>query len=417
MSGFMVQDVQSSVAYIVGATATTDFAVPFAFDAADDLLVFIDGEAPGEGYLVEVVNTTEVDDFFTAATVRITPAITNATVVLARRTALQQFARFLASGAFSTATLNAEISRLWMAMQDWSRIATLGLKAPEGEGLDPMPARLVRANNLLGFNATGNPIAVPAAIGPALVSTFAATLLDDADAATARNTLGVSRQPSFRNLLINADFTINQRGYVSGAGTGAANQYTLDRWRVVVSGQAVTWVASGLDNIITAPAGGIEQLVEAANIEGGVYTLSWVGTATGRINGVTVANGGQATLPAATIATVRFSGGTVLRPQLEAGGIATAFERRFRAVELALCQRHYCTFYHNIWMPTAGTSSLTGQFPVTMYATPTMTSAVVNQVNASSYAVNAIDPLTFQVDATFSSTGYSARTITATAEL
>jgi hypothetical protein len=35
----------------------------------------------------------------------------------------------------------------------------------------------------------------------------------------------------FRNVIINGNPTINQRGYVSGAATSGANQYTLDRWQ------------------------------------------------------------------------------------------------------------------------------------------------------------------------------------------
>lgn len=61
-----------------------------------------------------------------------------------------------------------------------------------------------------------------------------------------------------KNLLINPLFLINQRGYVSGTATGGANQYTVDRWRVVTAGQNLTLSGSQA----TAPAGGLEQVVE-----------------------------------------------------------------------------------------------------------------------------------------------------------
>lgn len=164
-------------------------------------------------------------------------------------------------------------------------------------------------------------------------------------AADARSALGIGSAITFRNLLINANGYLNQRGYSSGVATGAANTYTLDRWRVVVSGQNLTFGAASPDVTMTAPAGGLEQVVEGANVVGGVYTLSWTGTATATVNGAAITNGGNtASLAANTNVTVRFSGGTVLRPQFELGTVATPFERRPLGLELSLCQR-YCEVF------------------------------------------------------------------------
>ena len=184
---------------------------------------------------------------------------------------------------------------------------------------------------------------------------------------------------SFRNKIINGNFGINQRGYVSGTATSGANQYTLDRWRVVTSGQNLTFSASGTGNIVTAPAGGIEQVIESLNIEGGTYTLSWTGTATGAVNGSAVSNGGQVTLTANTNATIKFSSGTVSLVQLEAGSAVTPFENRPIGTELALCQRYYQT--HGIITVDAHGQSLgsgtytpffTVPLPVKMRTEPTI---------------------------------------------
>ncbi|MGA5482713.1 hypothetical protein ACPCIT_09265 [Pseudomonas siliginis] len=174
-------------------------------------------------------------------------------------------------------------------------------------------------------------------------------------AGAARAALGVT---GGKNLLINASFSINQRAYVSGSATTAANQYTLDRWRVVTSGQSVIFAASGTGNQITAPTGGIEQAIEGANIEAGVYTLSWTGTATATVNGVPVANGGQtAALAAGSTTTVRFTGGTVKECQLEFGSVATGFEKRLRAAELSLC----AWYFERITWPAAYEKIALGQ--------------------------------------------------------
>lgn len=142
-----------------------------------------------------------------------------------------------------------------------------------------------------------------------------------------------------RNRLINGNFAINQRGYVSGAATSGANQYTLDRWRVVTSGQNLTFSASGNGNQVTAPAGGIEQVIEGANIEGGTYVINWTGTATCTVDGTARAKGDSFTLTANTNVTVKFSGGTVSKAQLEPGTVPTVFEHRLN--EFQLCQRYY----------------------------------------------------------------------------
>ncbi len=141
------------------------------------------------------------------------------------------------------------------------------------------------------------------------------------------------------NLLINSAGLINQRGYVSGTATASANQYTLDRWKVAVSGQSL--VFSKTENIVTftAPAGGCEQVVEGLSIMTGVYTLSWEGTASASVNGGSVANSGQVTLTGGTNATVRFTGGTFKKPKLEYGGTATEWTLPEYSSELSACKR------------------------------------------------------------------------------
>ncbi len=184
-----------------------------------------------------------------------------------------------------------------------------------------------------------------------------------------------------RNLLINGNPIINQRGYVSGTATSGANEYTLDRWRVVTSGQSITWTDSANVRTVTAPAGGVQQVIEGLNILSGTYTLSWTGTATATVDGSSVTNGGQVTLTGGTNATVRFSGGTFSLAQFEVGTVATPFERRSYGQELALCQRYYSTL-NNVglvrWIAggTFGGGLTYFTYSQTMRANPSVTRSV-----------------------------------------
>jgi len=212
------------------------------------------------------------------------------------------------------------------------------------------------------------------------------------NAAEARLALGIGPVISFRNLLINGNFAINQRAYVSGVATVGANQYTLDRWRIVTTGQNATFGAAAPDRTVTFPAGGGEQVIEGAMIAGGVYTLSWTGAATAKVNGVAIANGGNtAALPANTNVTIQFIGAVGLA-QFELGTVATPFERRPLQTELALCQRYYEVGEGAVnGYQTVGASAVVKvNFRVTKRAVPTLGYAASSSSNVAT--ANASNP-------------------------
>lgn len=178
-----------------------------------------------------------------------------------------------------------------------------------------------------------------------------------------------------RNLIINGQGRINQRAYPSGEATSAANQYTLDRWRVVISGQALTFTGNDSRRVMTAPAGGAEQVIEGANVEGGTYVVSWTGTATCAVNGVAKAKGETFVLAENANATVRFIGGTFTDVQVEVGSVATAFDRKSFGEVRRDCQRYFwrglANARFNQFTTTTGQSaSWHIPFPVTMRDTP-----------------------------------------------
>lgn len=233
-----------------------------------------------------------------------------------------------------------------------------------------------------------------------------------------------SAQFSHRNLLVNANFAVNQRGYVSGTNTTVANQYTLDMWRVVTSGQAVTFTNLGggtanFANQVTAPAGGLEQVVLGENIQGGTYVLSWVGAGTAKVNNVAVVNGVPFTLPAGLNAIVQFVG-VVAYAQLEPGGTATTFEYLTYEVNLQRCERFY-----EIGEAVTNGNANAGQsvshrihFRARKYKVPTISYVITGFTNAAAADARnpSADGLEWYVQATVSGGTASTGTWTASAE-
>lgn len=161
----------------------------------------------------------------------------------------------------------------------------------------------------------------------------------------------------FRNKLINAQGLINQRRYVSGTNFLTDNSYTLDRWKIVQINQALTFEIERNVTKFTAPAGGIEQVIEANNMESGYYVLNWKGTATARVNDIVRVKGVKFWLVGGRVCTVRFSNGDFRLPQLEKTTQIRQFEFRLFGAELDLCQRYYCKTYDLSTPPgTAGTT-------------------------------------------------------------
>ncbi|MNJ19111.1 hypothetical protein D3C77_134290 [compost metagenome] len=149
---------------------------------------------------------------------------------------------------------------------------------------------------------------------------------------------GFALYQSGKNLFLNPRFRINQRGYVSGT-AAAAGQYTLDRLKMTLAGQSLVLAPSGTGVRATFPAGGCDQIVIGENVRGGVYTLSWVGTAVGKVNGVVIANGGQtAALPAGVNITINLSGGWAEDVVFQLGTAPTPLGDQGEAAELFDCQ-------------------------------------------------------------------------------
>lgn len=239
---------------------------------------------------------------------------------------------------------------------------------------------------------------------------FIATFLgmDTDDKAAARAGLGAAGKDemsarigtvgglTFRNKLINSKFAINQL-VLSGTVVLTAGQYGHDGWKAGASGCTYTFATTGNNTVVTISAGSLVQVIEGRFINGGVYTVSQRGSANFRvaINGAPLAGSfvpGPITTAAANSGAsiqVEFSTGTIDRPQVEEGDVASVYTA-VPEFELARCQRYFYKTYLQsvapgtpdptgvgayIHFPEAANSyvSFKVRFPVAMAATPTVT--------------------------------------------
>jgi hypothetical protein len=229
------------------------------------------------------------------------------------------------------------------------------------------------------------------------------------------------------NRIINGNFAVNQRTYVSGTALAAA-AYGHDRWKAGAGGCTYTFTASLADTTVTITAGTLTQVIEAGMIEGGVYTLSWTGTAQARVYQGTPTGSYAASpvvtasLPAGTNTIVEFNAGTVVRAKFEIGSVATPFNRQSLARSLADCQRYYTTIGSII----VGGYAIAGQtiyggfsLPVAMRGTPTLAYSGISYGNASALTAGAISTTGFysSLIITATATGYAIHTANLTAEL
>ena len=182
-----------------------------------------------------------------------------------------------------------------------------------------------------------------------------------------------------KNLIINGDMAINQRG-VTGTVSLSAGAYGHDRFKAGAAGATYTFATTANVTTITITAGSLQQVVEGLNIQSGTHTLSWTGTAQGKIDaGSYSASGVTGTLTGGTNATVEFNTGTLTNVQLEEGTTATPFEHLQYGQQLARCQRYYTNVTGAstsiVNCAAWSTSTMFGvyNYPTTMRAVPTMT--------------------------------------------
>ena len=232
---------------------------------------------------------------------------------------------------------------------------------------------------------------------------------------------GTTPLSGFRNVIINGNFQVNQRGYVSGAAVGT-ELYAHDRWKMAASADTYAYSTGNNKTTVIIPAGKVlRQIVEGLNLQTGTYTLSWEGTAQGKIGaGAYGASGITGTAVGGTNLTIEFGPGTVSKVQLEFGSIASPFEFRPIGTELALCQRYRETQSAQSYVsysPGGVTSVLCGSWAVEKYASPTMSLSSTVQIDTAAASTLALTKSWIAGLSSGGAPGAVAAVVTGTSEL
>ncbi len=163
------------------------------------------------------------------------------------------------------------------------------------------------------------------------------------------NTTGIR---TFKNILINGDFRINQRGF-DGNWAGAPS------WNI------------GYDRWYKHPDGYLYQLIEEGNYKPNtIYTLSGTNIVAQQVVSPTSGPWNMGAISA--IGEISYTATDI---QLEEGSIATSFEQIPIGETLSLCQRYYFKTLVRIGVPANGVTRYFGSpviFPSTMRSTPSV---------------------------------------------
>ncbi|MFP4098822.1 MAG: glycosyl hydrolase family 28-related protein [Alphaproteobacteria bacterium] len=135
----------------------TEYSYGFPVFASEDLAVYLNGAKQASGFTINGAGQTA------GGSVSFDAPPPNGTIItLARELPLERMSDYIEGGDFSAASINTELDYMIAALQQVNRANDLMLRYGEHEtpGITELPARDVRAGKALGFDGSGNPVAV-----------------------------------------------------------------------------------------------------------------------------------------------------------------------------------------------------------------------------------------------------------------
>ena len=149
-------DIVPIVRYVADGIQTI-FTYAFPIFASEDLFVYIDGARQVSGFTINGAGDTAGGSvtFDTAPD-------EDAVITLLRKLPIERVTDFLEGGDFSAVSINNELDYVIAALQQVNRENDLMLRYGDHEtpASAQLPDRKIRANKALGFDGSGNPVAV-----------------------------------------------------------------------------------------------------------------------------------------------------------------------------------------------------------------------------------------------------------------
>lgn len=209
-----------------GNGVTTAFSFPYYFLADADLVVVETVIATG----VQTTKTLTTDYTVSGAgdanggtVTAVTAPASTVTWTIYRDPEATQKTDFVDNDPLPASSIENPLDKLTMIAQRSRDLIGRSLRQPDGDSanIDTLPPKVTRASKYLAFDADGDPIASAGTTDSTPISTFGATLVDDADAATARTTLGAAAASDVTAL---QGRTLTAGNGLTGGGTLAANR-------------------------------------------------------------------------------------------------------------------------------------------------------------------------------------------------
>lgn len=227
----------------VGTNAVgQEVAFSFPINATSDLVVMTRVTADGtEATLTETTDYTVAINGDSGGTVTMVTAIaTTSEIHLIRVTPKTQSRDLVAGGSFDAENVEDSFDKLTKLVIELFNDRTRSLRAPDTDGSSTdleLPDAISRANRYLYFDGNGDPTVVASVDASAItVSAFGESLVDDANAAAARTTLG---------LVIGTDVQAYDAGLADIAALTPTNSY-------FIVGDGSNWVRETGSAVLTS---------------------------------------------------------------------------------------------------------------------------------------------------------------------
>lgn len=156
MAHITVPDESTVTTFAVTASQSV-FSIPWTCFAKTDIQVLVGGAALLQTDFTFVGNPG-TEGGFDGATITLNTPVSSITVIIYRAIIVQRTEDF-GAGPVSSRDRNTALDRLTAMIQDQDRRNDESLRVPVGETVPAIPSASERANKVLGFDVSGNPIA------------------------------------------------------------------------------------------------------------------------------------------------------------------------------------------------------------------------------------------------------------------